>query len=99
MSIWAEQGGPSQPCVVHVDGELSLAGATALEREMARAVRRHPDRLVLDLSHVSWIDENGTTAVLHARRDARRAGITLQVSLSEVVARRFGVYGLGQIFD
>lgn len=59
--------------VVHVDGELDMAGAEAFEEALAEAAEsRH---VVVDLGGCTFIDSTGVRAISAAARDADRVSI------------------------
>jgi anti-anti-sigma factor len=55
-------------------GELDMSSAPVLARELARAARRRPDRIVLDLAELSFMDVTGLRAILDVARRVRRYG-------------------------
>jgi anti-sigma B factor antagonist len=58
----------SQDVTVILSGELDLASAPALTARLAELVAKHPQRLVLDLAQVVFMDCAGLTPVATARR-------------------------------
>jgi anti-anti-sigma factor len=69
--------------VVSVAGELDMASAPQLEEALGRVVglprRPGPERVVVDLSDVSFADVVGLTPVLVARAVLRERGTELSV--------------------
>src|SRR5215212_4904587 len=61
-------------------GELDMATAPVLERVIKTAARSHPDRIVLDLSGLSFVDVSGLRAILDAARSARRDGRSVVIT-------------------
>ena len=59
--------------VVTLRGELDLAGAAALEQELARLDAAEPDAIVLDLRDVDFMDSSGLRVVAVAARARRSA--------------------------
>jgi anti-anti-sigma factor len=55
-------------------GELDLAGAPLLAGEIERAESSGLDALVLDLSHLDFLDSAGLRVILAAHERARDAG-------------------------
>lgn len=49
-----------------VDGELDLAVATALERELLRAIAIDGEGTVLDLTDCDFVDSTALEVILHA---------------------------------
>jgi anti-sigma B factor antagonist len=76
-------------------GEVDLATANMVEEALATARASRPERLLLDLSGVTFLDSTGLRAVLAADADARSAGIPLEiVPGGPSVQRVFEVAGL-----
>jgi len=60
--------------LIALDGELDLAGAPELEDELREAERSDADRIVLDLSHLTFIDSSGIALlVAAAKRSSQNA--------------------------
>jgi anti-anti-sigma factor len=80
-------------CVVGLRGELDLAGAPALEAELARVMRGSGLRaIVLDLSGLEFMDSSGLRAVVVA--DQRAAAARVRFALvrgGEPVHRVFDI--------
>jgi anti-anti-sigma factor len=80
-------------CVVALRGELDLAGAPALESELARVIRGSgPQAIVLDLSGLDFMDSSGLRAVVVA--DQRAAAARVRFALvrgGEPVHRVFDI--------
>ena len=55
-----------------LSGELDIASAIALERELRSAEARRPPVLVLDLERLNFMGVSGLRAILDASRRARR---------------------------
>ena len=53
--------------VVRLAGELDLYNAQAVRDELLAAAGRSPDRLVVDLSEVTFIDSTGLGVLIEAR--------------------------------
>jgi anti-sigma B factor antagonist len=65
--------------VVALTGELDLSTAPQVERELEAAEERKPERLVIDLRGVSFLDSTGLRVVLSADGRARKDGRRLEV--------------------
>jgi anti-sigma B factor antagonist len=63
-----------------IAGELDLATAPALDREVHGVVSHSPTRLVLDLSAVTFCDSTGVAALFRARDAAVTAGSEFEVT-------------------
>ena len=54
--------------IVGIGGELDLASVHSLETELEALYREAPDRLVFDLSRVTFMDSSGIAMLLRAAR-------------------------------
>jgi anti-anti-sigma factor len=81
---------------VRVVGEIDLAVADRLERQIREALSQCP-RVRLDLSEVTFIDSSGIRAVLMCVAAARGDGRTLEIDrrLTRPVARTIQIAGIG----
>jgi anti-sigma B factor antagonist len=57
--------------VLALDGELDLASAPLLERELLDAESSSPGRIVVDLGSLQFVDSTGLHVLLRARQRAR----------------------------
>jgi anti-anti-sigma factor len=64
---------------LRVHGELDMSTAAALEEAVTAALAEVPPLLVLDLSPTSFVDSSGARQVARSARQARRAGVPVQV--------------------
>jgi anti-sigma B factor antagonist len=60
--------------VLTLSGELDLASAPVLERELREAEASGPSRLVIDLGGLAFMDSTGLQALLRARERANTNG-------------------------
>jgi anti-anti-sigma factor len=60
--------------VLVLSGELDLASAPMLERELREAEAAGPRRLVIDLAGLAFMDSTGLQALLRARERANNDG-------------------------
>jgi anti-sigma B factor antagonist len=86
--------------VVALRGELDLAGATALEQELARLDEDAPEAVVLDLRGVEFMDSSGlrviATNALSAQERGRRFAL---VPGAAQVMRVFDITRMRERFD
>ncbi len=61
-------------CTLVLAGELDLASASALEREVLQACERGAAEVVLDLQEVSFLDSTGVRVVFESQAGCRRFG-------------------------
>lgn len=76
---------------ISLDGELDLASAPELERELREAEESSPARIVIDLSGLGFMDSTGLQALLRARE---RAGAS-----SYELALRRGPHQVQRVFE
>ncbi len=80
--------------VVRVGGELDLASRRRLHAHL-RALRERPDRLVLDLAELTFIDSSGLDLLERVQAETgRRGGYFALAALQSRVARVLRVAGL-----
>ena len=60
--------------VIELTGELDLDGAERVTQELLRAEATDAQRIVLDLSHLRFIDSNGIRLILAAHGRSRGDG-------------------------
>jgi anti-sigma B factor antagonist len=85
---------------VVLGGELDIASAERLERELASIERNSPGTLVLDLRQVEFVDSTGLRALIAADKRARSGGRRLAiVAGSNAVERLLSVTKLDQRFE
>lgn len=67
--------GPNE--IIELHGELDLASAPALRAQLMVTLRdRHPERLILDLAGLNFIDSTGLSVLVWAHRHlAERGGL------------------------
>ena len=65
--------------VLILSGELDLASAPTLERELREAEAANPSRLVIDLAGLAFMDSTGLQALLRARERANANGHKLSL--------------------
>lgn len=85
---------------VALDGELDLASADMLEREVRKLRLAGFDCVVVDLSNVGFLDSTGLRVLLSLRNTAKRAGQRLiLVRGPRQVQRLFELTATGPLFD
>jgi anti-sigma B factor antagonist len=87
--------------VVVVSGEIDMATAPMLERELTAAVERHDGPVVLDLVDVTFFDSSGLRVAVVAHRDLMEQGRRLAVVCDPEghVRRTFTLAGLAGVLD
>jgi anti-sigma B factor antagonist len=98
LDVTTEQR-PGQTRVILI-GELDIASADGLEKQLAAIEVDSPATLVLDLRRVDFIDSTGLRALIAADERARSQGRRLaMVSGPDAVARLLAVTQLDQRFE
>lgn len=87
---------PDGAVVMHVHGDLDLATAPELERELAE--RTADARLVIDLTPCSFLDSSGVRVLAAAAGDAERRGGQLGlVVVDPGIARVLEITGIDSL--
>lgn len=85
--------------IVWVRGEIDMATAPALLRELAEAVRAQQCRVIVDLTDVTFMDSTGLSALVLARRRAVASGGEVRlVGASGMLRKVLRITGLDEIF-
>lgn len=85
-------------CTVVVAGEVDLASAGELRTAIAGLTARRPERLVVDLGAVTFVDSSGLGAIAGGLRSQREHGGELKVVGAAAHVRRvFEISGLGEL--
>jgi anti-anti-sigma factor len=81
--------------VVALRGELDIAGAIDLRTHLRAASKASNDRLILDLSELTFIDSTGLAILMEYHTKTRASGGHLiLVGVQPTVARVLGISGL-----
>ncbi len=81
-------------------GELDLASARSVEEEIERLERGRPERLVLDLRGLTFMDSTGLRLITSADSRARQEGRRLTIIQGpEAVKRVFTITRLDERLD
>jgi anti-sigma B factor antagonist len=80
-------------------GEIDMATAPILTRDLETAIREHPARVLVDLGDVSFLDSSGINALVRAQHLADGFGVELVLdSPNETCKRVLKVAGLDALF-
>ncbi|MEA2296055.1 MAG: anti-sigma factor antagonist [Solirubrobacteraceae bacterium] len=86
--------------VVSVGGELDLSTVPALRGALVGALDRGITRLVIDLTHVTFVDSVGVGAILHTKRRLGAGGVLAVVLAPSTYARViFDVVGADSVVE
>lgn len=83
--------------VVTVKGEVDLATAPQLDQHLDGS--QGPDRLVIDLSEVAFIDSTGLRSLILARESCENGGRDLRIVSNKTVGRLLDITGLTDRFQ
>jgi len=98
FSISVERRGDEAAIIV--GGDLDLASADSLEREVAKQRADGVTRFLVDLGEVDFIDSTGLRVLLALRNDAKRNSHPLTlVPPPPTVRRIFTITGTRALFD
>jgi anti-anti-sigma factor len=74
-----EQRSDGGEMVLVLSGELDLSSAPELERALTEIGAQAGDRVVFDLSHLSFMDSTGVSVLVRAKQDADAGGRSIAV--------------------
>jgi anti-sigma B factor antagonist len=82
-----------------LEGEIDLHRSPRVERSLASMIRKRPDRIVVDLSGVTFIDSSGMAVLIRAMQNMKEYGGNLSLSgMNDNVRPIFETARLDQIF-
>jgi anti-sigma B factor antagonist len=87
--------------VIHVAGEVDMVTGPLLQSQLRGVLATRPERLIIDLSQVSFMGSTALSALLSARHAAAQHSITLQLRGTErrAVAVPLRITGVDHLFD
>ncbi len=99
LEIKAHQEGDS--ITIALSGEMDLSMVDSLETAIWRAEQTEAERIVLDLSDLSFLDSTGLSVLLRASQRSSENGNRLSFipSKHEVVTGLVALTGTGTMFD
>jgi anti-sigma B factor antagonist len=99
LEIQAHQEGDS--ITIALSGETDLSTVHSLDAAIRRAEQTEAERIVLDLSDLSFVDSTGLSVLLRASRRSREDGNRLSFvpSKHEAVTRLVALTETGAMFD
>ena len=84
--------------VVHLRGELDLYNAGDIREALAAVVESSPDRVVVDLGHVDFIDSTALAVLIEARKQLENERTFLLAAPGLEPRRTLEVAGLAKFF-
>jgi anti-sigma B factor antagonist len=77
LEIVVERSGNS--AVLTPKGDVDMARSPVLRKAIGDAMKSSPDRLVLDLSAVSYMDSSGLATLVEALQNSRKGAVPLSL--------------------
>lgn len=82
-----------------LEGEIDLHRSSRVERSLASMIKKKPDRVVVDLSGVTFIDSSAIAVLIRAMQDMKEYGGEFSLSgINEKVRPIFEIARLDQVF-
>src|SRR5437868_14069508 len=82
-----------------LEGEIDLHVSPRVASALSRMIKQRPERIVVDLSGVTFIDSSGLAALVHAKQNINAYGGQLTFSgLNDNVQPTFDMERLDQFF-
>jgi anti-anti-sigma factor len=86
--------------VAHVAGEVDMLTGPALQSHLDQALDTGPERLIVDLSQVSFLGSTGLAVLINAHQAAAHQGTTFQLrGIGRAVARVLQAINLASFFE
>src|SRR2546429_949630 len=90
---------PAVPNVLPLEGEIDLHVSPRVAKSLAEMIERKPQRLVVDLSRVSYIDSSGLAVLIEGMQNVEEyGGKFILAGLQENVRPIFEIARLDQVF-
>jgi anti-sigma B factor antagonist len=88
-----------RPNVLPLDGEIDLHVSPRVAISIAQIVKKKPDKLVIDLSRVTYIDSSGLAVLIEGMQNVEEYGGTFAIAgMQETVRSIFEIARLDQVF-
>jgi anti-anti-sigma factor len=85
--------------VLGIEGDIDLHISPAITEALNAMIKKKPERIVIDLSHATYIDSAGVAALMLAKQDVEAYGGKFFLSgVQETIRLIFETSGLGRIF-
>jgi anti-sigma B factor antagonist len=99
FSVIVHQPNPTE-LFCHVAGEIDLLAEPPLQAHLNTLLANRPERLIIDLSQVSFMGATGLSVLIRARHTAVQQGTTLKLSNpSRHAARPLELMGFHRLFE
>lgn len=92
-------GSPDWDNFLPLEGEIDLSRSPRVERSLDSMIKKRPDRIVVDLSGVTFIDSSGMAVLIRALQNMKEYGGKLSLSgVNDTVRPIFEIARLDQVF-
>ena len=87
--------------IMHVTGEIDMLTEPPLQNSIKTLIATNPERLIIDLSRVSFLGATGLSVLIMAKEVAAQQGTVLQLTIPNgwVVTDLLRTTGLDRLFD
>jgi len=93
-------GADRRAVVVKVAGDIDLGRSAEFQRALLELPAQRPERIVVDLSGVPYMDSSGVASLVKLLSRVRRSGVGLKlVGLTPRVRGVFEITRLDKVFD
>jgi anti-anti-sigma factor len=98
FSVAIQSADRDESLVAVVRGEVDVATAPELDRELEQATARGPGSLVVDLAGVTFLDSSGCHVLVRAHRRGEAAGVGVELAgVNGTTLRVLEVAGLTEV--
>jgi len=88
-----------RPNVLPLEGDIDLHVSPVVTESLNAIIKKKPERIVIDLSHATYIDSAGVAALILAMQEVEAYGGTFLLSgLQETLRSIFEISGLDRTF-
>ena len=93
-------GSDENVVVVEAEGDIDLHRSAAFQQALLEPLSRHPQRMVVDLSRVSYMDSSGVASLVKLLSRVRRQNVDLKLAgLTPRVLSVFEITRLDTVFE
>jgi anti-sigma B factor antagonist len=86
--------------IVDASGEIDLHQSTVLQQKLLEVLDQKPDRMIINLSDVSYMDSSGVASLVKLLSRTRKNGISLALAApTKKVKAIFEITRLDSVFD
>jgi anti-sigma B factor antagonist len=98
LQIDVAPGGEAEPALVVLSGEMDIVSTAAFADAMSELESSSPDRVVIDIAGLTFIDSSGINALVQAARAIEaRGGRAVLASPAPHVQRVFEITRVGDV--